>query len=72
MVRLVTSQCMEPATLGSLLVNVTSQETLVLVLTLKVVLAVVSVPVGEGPVSVVEYNCPLTAEPEVTPQLSPV
>ena len=72
MVRLVTSQCMEPFTLESLLVNVTNQDTLVLALTRKVLLAVVSMPVDEVPFSGVEYNCPLTAEPEVAPQLSPV
>ena len=72
MVRLVTSQCMEPCTLESLLVNVTSQETLVLALTRKVLLAVISVPVFEVPFSVAVYSCPGTAEPVVTPQLSPV
>ena len=43
MVRLVDSQWLEPVTLLSVLVKVTSQETLVLVLTVKVVLFVVSV-----------------------------
>ena len=43
MVRLVTSQWVEPITLESLLVNVTSQETLRLLSTTKVELLVVSV-----------------------------
>jgi hypothetical protein len=72
MVRFVDSQWPEGATLGSVLVNVTSQETLVLVLTVKVVLFVVSVAGEAAFDSVFEYNCPLTAEPEVAPQLSPV
>ncbi len=72
MVRLVTSQWLELATLASVLVKVTSQETLVLAATVKVVLLVVSVAGDAASESVVEYNCPLTAEPEVAPQLSPV
>jgi hypothetical protein len=43
MVRLVTSQWLEGATFASVLLKVTSQETLVLTLTLKLPLAVVSV-----------------------------
>ena len=72
MVRLVTSQWLELATLVSVLVKVTSQETLVPTVTLKVVLLVVSVAGDAASDSVVEYSCPLTAEPEVAPQLSPV
>src|SRR5215469_8426526 len=74
MVRLVTSQCEDPATLGSLLVKVTSQETLVVALTRKVALLVRSVVSAAEVafVSVFWYSCPLTAEPDVTPQLSPV
>jgi hypothetical protein len=72
MVRLVDSQWLEPVTLGSLLVKVTSQETLVLAVTVKVVLVVVSVAGDVAFVSVVWYSWPATAEPEVAPQLSPV
>ena len=75
MVRLVDSQRLEPAvTLGSVLVNVTSQETLWLVLTAKDMLFVVSVlsAAEVAFVSVFVYSCPLTALPEVAPQLSPV
>ena len=74
MVRLVDSQWLEPVTLGSVLVKVTSQETLWLVLTVKVELFVVSVlsPADVAFVSVLSYPCPLTLPPEVAPQLSPV
>jgi hypothetical protein len=72
MVRLVDSQWLEPPTLGSLLVKVTSQETLVLAVTVKDVLVVVSDCGDVAFVSVLVYSCPLTAEPEVAPQLSPV
>lgn len=74
MVRLVTSQWFEPDTLVSVLVKFTSQETLVLVLTVKVELVVVSVLSAAvvAFVSVFVYSWPLTAEPEVAPQLSPV
>ena len=67
MVRLVDSQVLEPCTLWSVLVKVTSQETLVLVLTVKVLLVVVSVA-GEAALdSVVEYSWPLTAVPPAAP-----
>jgi hypothetical protein len=69
MVRLVDSQWLEPLTLGSLLVKVTSQETLVLVVTVKDVLVVVSDAGDVAFVSVVEYNCPLTADPPLVPQV---
>jgi hypothetical protein len=74
MVRFVDSQWAEDATLGSELVKVTSQDTAVLVVTVKVVLFVVSVRSAADVafVSVFWYSCPLTAEPEVAPQLSPV
>src|SRR6516225_3596970 len=72
MVRLVTSQWLEPATFGSELAKVTSQDTLSLRVTLKEVLLVVSVAVDPVPVSVSEYSCPTIAEPEVVPQLSSV
>ena len=74
MVRLVDSQWLEGPTLGSLLVNVTSQDTAVLALTVKVALLVVSVlsAADVAFVSVFVYSCPLTEEPEVAPQLSPV
>jgi hypothetical protein len=72
MVRLVDSQWLELVTLESLLVKVTSQDTAELAVTLNVVLLVVSVPEEPVPDSVFEYSCPLTAEPEVAPQLSPV
>jgi hypothetical protein len=58
---------LEPATLGSELVNVTNQDTAVLVLTRNVLLAVVTVPVFEVPFSAVEYACPLTGEPLQSP-----
>jgi hypothetical protein len=74
MVRFVDSQWPEDATLGSELVKVTSQDTAVLAPTVKVVLFVVSVlsAADVAFVSVFWYICPLTAEPEVAPQLSPV
>jgi hypothetical protein len=55
-------------------VNETSQDTAVLVLTVKVLLFVVSVLAAADVafVSVLLYSCPLTADPEVAPQLSPV
>lgn len=67
MVRLVDSQLVELVTLGSELLKVTSQETLVLVRTLKVVLFVVSVAGEAAFDSVVEYNCPETLEPPAAP-----
>jgi hypothetical protein len=74
MVRFVDSQWLEGATLESELVNETSQDTAVLVLTVKVLLFVVSVLAAADVafVSVLLYSCPLTADPEVAPQLSPV
>jgi hypothetical protein len=74
MVRLVDSQWLEPATFASVLVNVTFQETLVLVVTVKDELLVVSdlAAAVVAFVSVFVYSCPLTAEPDVAPQLSPV
>src|SRR6266545_3121642 len=59
MVRLVDSQWLEPLTLGSLLVKVTSQETLVLVVTVKDVLVVVS-DAGDVAVSGQLYSTTLT------------
>jgi hypothetical protein len=49
--------------LGSELLKVTSQDTAVLLPTRYVVLVVVSVAVDEVPLSVAEYNCPVTADP---------
>ena len=72
MVRLVDSQWLDPATLGSVLVKVTFHETLVLAVTVKDVLVVVSDCGDVAFVSVFVYSCPVTAEPEVAPQLSPV
>ena len=71
MVRLVDSQWLEPVTLGSVLVKVTSQDTAVLVLTVKVVLFVVSVlsVTDVAFVSVFWYSCPLTADPPLVPQV---
>jgi hypothetical protein len=51
MVRLVTSQWVEPVTLLSVLANVTNQDTLWLVPTVKVVLLVVSDAGEAAPVS---------------------
>jgi hypothetical protein len=72
MVRFVVSQWLEPPTLGSELVKVTSQDTAVLVVTVKVVLFVVSVlsAADVAFVSVLWYACPLTSEPAA--QLAPV
>ena len=56
----------------SVLVKVTSQDTALLMVTLNVVLLVVSDAEEPVPDSVFVYSCPLTAEPEVWPQLSPV
>jgi hypothetical protein len=72
MVRLVFSQWLEPDTLGLVLVKVTSQETLWLVVTEKVVLVVVSDCGDVALVSVLVYSCPLTADPPPTPQVPPV
>ena len=72
MFRLVDTQWIKPATLGSVLMKVTSQQTLALVLTIKLVLLVVSVAEEPVPDSVSEYYCPLTAERWVNPQLSSV
>ena len=74
MVRLVNSQWLEDATLGSELLKLTSQDTALVAWTVKVELFVVSVlsAADVAFVSVFEYSCPLTAEPEVAPQLSPV
>ena len=74
MVRFVTSQWLEPVTLGSVLLNVISHDTFAVALTLKVPLLVVSV-VSAADVALVRvfwYSCPLTAVPEVAPQLSSV
>jgi len=72
MVRLVDSQWLEPPTLESVLVKVTSQEVLALLVTVNDVLFVVSDAGDVALVSCLVYSCPLTAEPEVAPQLSPV
>jgi hypothetical protein len=74
MVRLVDSQWLELATFESPLVNVTNHDVAVLVLTVNVELFVVSVlsAAEVALVSVFWYSCPLTAEPDVAPQLSPV
>src|SRR5215467_1321371 len=72
MVRLVDSQWLELATLGSVLLKTTSQDTAELTETLNVVLFVVSVAEEPVPDSAFVYSCPLTAEPEVAPQLPPV
>lgn len=67
MVRLVDSQWLEDATLGSELLNVTSQDVAVLVLTLNEVLLVVNVADEPVPVSVFEYSWLLTSEPAAQP-----
>jgi hypothetical protein len=67
MFRLLDSQWLEDATLGSELLNVTSQDVAVLVLTLNVVLFVVSVAEESVPVSVFEYSWLLTSEPAAHP-----
>src|SRR6516164_10229268 len=76
MVRVVDSQWLDGATLLSLLVNVTSHEygPALPASTVNVVLFVVSVlsAADVAFVSVFVYSCPLTALPEVAPQLSPV
>jgi hypothetical protein len=74
MVRLVDSQWLEPDTLESVLLKVTFHETLVLAVTVKDELLVVSdlSAVVVALVSVFWYSWPLTAEPDVAPQLSPV
>jgi hypothetical protein len=72
MVRLVDSQCIEPLTFGSLLVNVTSHDTEVLALTVKLLLLVVSEVSEVALVSVFVYSCPLTAVPPVVPQVPSV
>jgi hypothetical protein len=74
MVRFETSQVVESPTLLSPLWKVTFQDTAWLVLTVKVVLVVANVlsAADVAFVSVFWYSCPLTALPEVAPQLSPV
>ena len=74
MVRLVDSQWLDGVTLPSVLVNVTSHDTPVLVLTVNVVLFVVSVlsAADVAFVSVFVYSCPLTGDPPPTPQVVPV
>ena len=69
MVRVDASHSVELATLGSVLMKVTSQEVLVLMVTLKVVLLVISVRsvVDVAFASVLVYSCPLTAEPLLPP-----
>ena len=72
MVRLVDSQSLEPVTFVSVLVNVTSQDTAVLALTVKVALLVVSVVSAADVafVSVFVYADPIV-EPLLAPQLFP-
>ena len=74
MVRLVNSQWLLDATLGSELLKLTSQDTALVAWTVKVELFVVSVlsAADVAFVSVFEYSCPPTGEPDVAPQLSPV
>ena len=72
MVRSVDSQWLDGATLESLLAKVTSQETLVVALTVKVVLPVVSDAGDAALVSVFVYSCPVTAVPPLLPQVPSV
>jgi hypothetical protein len=74
MVRFVDSQWLDDATLGSVLVKVTSQDASLVLPTVNVVLFVVSVlsDWDVAFVSVFWYSWFWTAEPEVAPQLLPV